>query len=290
MGILLGVLTAISWGSSDFVARFATRRIGTLRTTLYMQGCGFLLLTVFLYALHGWGHLFDGSGWQPWGWGLLGGTLNVLATLALYRSFEIGKMSVVAPLSASYPVLTTILSVLSGERLTLARAAGVGVAIIGVMLVAGGERAPNENDSESTQPAGRGIGWALVAAVGFGVMMWLLGVRVVERTGPYAAVWLIRGMGILVASGALSFNKMPPRQMSGSIVWQAAGMAILDTAAFLMNNRGMQLEQVSVVSVLASLYGAVTVALAAAFLREHISKWQWLGISAIFSGIYLISK
>lgn len=328
MGILLGVLTAISWGSSDFVARFATRRIGTLRTTLYMQACGFLLLTVFLYALHGWGHLFDGSGWQPWCWGLLGGTLNVLATLALYRSFEIGKMSVVAPLSASYPVLTTILSVLSGERLTLSRAVGIGLTIAGVMLVAGGETAAKETNGESTQrgsvesgakdrdivilrsayrdegsqPAesrllnpqltarGRGIGWALVAAVGFGVMMWLLGVRVVDRTGPYAAVWLIRGVGILVTSGVLSFNKMPSRRMSGSIVWQAAGMGILDTAAFLMNNRGMQLEQVSVVSVLASLYGAVTVAFSAIFLREHISKWQWLGIVAIFSGIYLISK
>jgi drug/metabolite transporter (DMT)-like permease len=45
-----------------------------------------------------------------------------------------------------------------------------------------------------------------------------------------------------------------------------------------------------VVSVLASLYGAVTVALAAIFLREHVSRWQWLGIIAIFAGIFLISR
>jgi drug/metabolite transporter (DMT)-like permease len=290
MGILLGVLTAISWGSSDFVARFSTRRIGTLRTTLYMQSCGFLLLTVFLYALHAWGHLFDGSGWQPWGWGFVGGTLNVLATLALYRSFEIGKMSVVAPVSASYPVLTTILSVFSGERLTSARVVGIGLTIAGVMLVAGGEKMPKESGAEPGQQSGRGIGWALGAALGFGVMMWLLGVRVVDRTGPYAAVWFIRGVGVLVTSGVLLFKRMPPRQVSGATGWQVAGMGVLDTAAFLMNNRGMQLEQVSVVSVLASLYGAVTVALAAAILREHVSKWQWAGIVAIFSGIYLISK
>jgi drug/metabolite transporter (DMT)-like permease len=52
----------------------------------------------------------------------------------------------------------------------------------------------------------------------------------------------------------------------------------------------MRLEQVAIISVLGSLYGAVTVALAAIILREHISRWQWLGIAAIFAGIYLISR
>jgi drug/metabolite transporter (DMT)-like permease len=51
----------------------------------------------------------------------------------------------------------------------------------------------------------------------------------------------------------------------------------------------MRLEQVSVVSVLASLYGAVTVLLSAVVLRERMSGWQWLGIVAIFAGIGLIS-
>src|SRR5258708_19919050 len=119
MGILLGLLTALSWGSSDFLARFTTRRIGSLRTTLYMQLVGLVLLTIFLPRLGGWGHLFDGSGWQPWAWGALAGVLNTFSTLALYRSFEIGKLSVVAPLSASSPVLTMVLSALTAARLTL---------------------------------------------------------------------------------------------------------------------------------------------------------------------------
>src|ERR1700731_2107924 len=93
MGILLGLLTALSWGGSDFLARFATHRIGTLRTMLYMQFTGFILLTIFLPWLGGWGHLGDGSGWQPWAWGAFAGALNFLATLTLYRSFEIGKLS-----------------------------------------------------------------------------------------------------------------------------------------------------------------------------------------------------
>jgi len=289
MGILLGLLTALSWGSSDFLARFATRRVGTLRTMLYMQAFGFLLLTLFLYQLDAWGHLFDGSGWQPWAWGLLAGFVNAFSTLALYRSFEIGKMSVVAPVSASYPVLTVLLSLLTGEHLTLARAAGIGLTLAGVILVAGGEKTSEDENAKATRKSTKGIGWALCAALGFGVLFWLLGTRIVFATGPFATVWMIRMFGTLVSLGILLTNRLPLRQPGGNAGWQVAGIGVLDTGAFVLNNRGMQFEQVAVVSVLASLYGAVTVALAAIFLREHVSRWQWAGIVAIFFGIYLIS-
>jgi drug/metabolite transporter (DMT)-like permease len=52
----------------------------------------------------------------------------------------------------------------------------------------------------------------------------------------------------------------------------------------------MQHEQTSVVSVLASLYGAVTVGLAAILLKEPVSRVQWFGIVLIFAGIVLISR
>jgi drug/metabolite transporter (DMT)-like permease len=68
------------------------------------------------------------------------------------------------------------------------------------------------------------------------------------------------------------------------------GVGLLDTSAYVFNNYGMLHEQTSVVSVLASLYGAVTVALAALFLREKVTASQWLGIVAIFIGIILISR
>src|SRR2546425_7185744 len=103
MGILLGLLTALTWGSADFIARFATHRVGTLRTMLYMQVIGFLLLTICLPWLGGWGHLADGSGWQPWAWGLLAGFFYAWSTLSLYLAFEIGEKAGGAPPSASFP-------------------------------------------------------------------------------------------------------------------------------------------------------------------------------------------
>jgi len=72
--------------------------------------------------------------------------------------------------------------------------------------------------------------------------------------------------------------------------WMALGMGAMDTAAFVFSNRGMQMEQIAVISVLGSLYGAVTVALAAIFLHERISRLQLAGIVTIFAGILLISR
>src|SRR3974377_1462064 len=125
MGIFLGLATALCWGSADLFARFATRKIGTFRTMLYMQLTGFVLMTLAMRALGGWGRLADGSGWRPWAWGILAGALNTSSTLALYRSFEIGKMSVVAPVSAGYPALTMLLEALTGERVPGVRSTGI---------------------------------------------------------------------------------------------------------------------------------------------------------------------
>jgi uncharacterized membrane protein len=294
MGILLGLTTALCWGSADLLARFATRKIGTLRTMLYMQLAGLVLLTAAMRWLGGWGHLADGSGWRPWAWGIGAGCLNTLATLAMYRSFEIGKMSIVAPISASYPALTMLLSAITGERLTAARFAGVGLILLGVVIVARGEGMPADANAldEKGHPEKRnlGISWALLSAAGFGVMFWMLGIRVVPLLGSAPSVWVIRltsvvmtGVVILVLGGPMS---VPGAGVNRLIL----GMGILDTSAYVFNCYGMLHEQVSVVSVLASLYGAVTVGLAATVLGERISRRQWLGVGAIFAGIVLIGR
>jgi drug/metabolite transporter (DMT)-like permease len=294
MGILLGLVTALCWGSADLFARFATRRIGTFRTMLFMQLCGFCLLTLVMPRLGGWGHLFDGSGWQPWAWGILAGMLNTSSTLALYRSFEIGKLSIVAPISACYPVLTMLLSALTGERLTPLRLFGLVLSIVGVILVARGEQTADDANliDEKTQPAKKhlGVGWALFSAFGFGIMFWLLGLRVVPLLGGSPSVWIIRLTSVaataLVMLVARQSTALPMRRDAPLLL----GVGLLDTSAYVFNNYGMLHEQTSVVSVLASLYGAVTVALAAVFLREKVSASQWLGVVAIFIGIILISR
>src|SRR6266481_1946518 len=289
MGILLGLLTALTWGGADFIARFATHRIGALRSMLYMQLTGFLLLSFLLPALGGRRLIKKKTGWQPWAWGFLAGTLNAMSGLALYRAFEIGKMAVVAPLSASYPALTLLLSCMTGERLSIVRIIGIICTLVGVMVVARGEKTPDENNAAAVQSSGRGIGLAVFAAVGFAVLFWLLGIRVIPRVGAIQTVWMIRLTSALLTAAVILVSRQPMRLPRGDVRWMALGMGAFDTGAFVLSNFGMKMEQIAVISVLGSLYGAVTVSLAAIFLKEHVSRWQWTGIVTIFAGIVLLS-
>ena len=287
MGIFLGVATALSWGSADFLARFAARLLGNTRAVFWMQAWGAVFLTIFLLVWRDWGHLFDGSGWQPWAWGALAGLINTFAMLALYRSFELGRMSVVAPVSASYPALTVLLTLVSGDRFSAYRALGMLLALAGVVLVAAGEKASDPLTTEGGK-RNAGVSWAVAACCGFGVLFWLLGTRVIPRTGTLATVWLIRLSGTLYTLAVLRAENTPLRLGNTKTAAQTTGMGLLDTGAFVLSNIGMQLEQVAVISVLGSLYGAVTVALAAGFLRERIRPQQWIGIASIFLGVALM--
>ena len=303
-GIVLGVATAVSWGSADFLARFATRSVGSVRALLGMQFWGAIFVTILLFFARDWGHLFDGSGWQPWAWGILAGSINTFAMFALYRAFEIGKLSLVGPVSASYPALTVILSLLSGERLSAYRALGIIAAVLGVIFVAAGEKSSApvalsdaSNDAftasqKSSQVAGprvSGLGWAIAAAFSFAILFWLLGLRMIPRTGALATVWLIRVSGALITLIVLLAKKIPLPVKNKRTRAQLYTMGYLDTAAFALSNLGMRVEQVAVISVLGSLYGAVTVALAAIFLKERIAPLQWTGIAAIFLGVALMN-
>jgi drug/metabolite transporter (DMT)-like permease len=308
LAIILGLTGALCWGGADFAARFASRRVGAYRTLFFMQFFGFIALSVYLKFRGGF---FEGiaPGWHPWALAALAGVINMIASLSLYYSFQIGVMSIVGPVSSAYPALTVALAVASGERITALRGAGLAVTLVGVILaattftppVAGPVNESPANESgvketgateaaaKETAHLSRGVGWALLAALGFGVLFWFLGFYVVPAVGPTISVWVIR----LTSFSVLALAAIPTRQSlklpSGSVWWLLAAVGFLDTAAFVANNAGLHTGQVSVVSVLASLYGAVTVILAWIFLREKLERSQWLGIILIFAGIVLVS-
>ena len=129
----------------------------------------------------------------------------------------------------------------------------------------------------------------MFAAVGFAVLFWLLGIRVIPRVGAIQTVWMIRLTSSGLSAAVILVSRQPMRLPRGDVRWMALAMGAFDTGAFVLSNFGMKMEQVAVISVLGSLYGAVTVGLAAIFLKEHVSRWQWTGIVTIFAGIFLLS-
>ena len=134
------------------------------------------------------------------------------------------------------------------------------------------------------------MGWAIFAAVGFAILFWLLGIRIIARVGAVQTVWMIRLTSTLLIAAAILVAKQPVCLPRGEVRWMVLGMGVFDTGAFVLSNLGMKMEQVAAITVLGSLYGAVTVGLAAIFLKEHVSRWQWLGIATVFLGIFLISR
>ena len=292
MGVILGLTGAVCWGLADFAARFASRRVGAYRTLFFMQFFGFMALSVYLKFAGGFSQV--APGWQPWALTAVAGLLNVTASLSLYYSFEIGVMSVVGPVSSSYPALTVALSIASGERINALRGIGIAVTLTGVILAAMSFASKPMNSLDAANPAtasrlSRGVGWAILAAVGFGFMFWFLGFHVIPLVGDAVSVWVMR----LTALVSLAIFALPTRQSlrlpHGRIWWQLAAVGVMDTAAYVANNAGLHIGPVSVVSVLASLYGAVTVLLSWIFLRERLERSQWLGIVLIFAGIICVS-
>lgn len=296
MGILLGLTAAVCWGAADFLARYATRIVGTYRTLFFMQFLGFIGLTLYLLLSNTWQHLFSHVGWDTWLWTLVAILLNIVSSLALYRAFEVGVLTIVSPIAASYAALTVLLAVLAGEVISQIHGFGIVASLIGVVLAATpitwrlGARTITRTLTapRSTRSSG-GIGLAIFASIGYGIAFWLFGFRVTPVLGGIAPVWLLRLITPCVLALFAPITRQSIRIPRGSVWWYLAGVGILDTAAFVAATLGYTFAQVSIVSVLDSLFSAVTVLLAWIFLRERLQWNQWLGVSVIFVGVVLVN-
>ena len=324
MGILLGFIAAIGWGAGDFFVRGATHVIGTYRSVIYMQLFGLVGLSILLVGSGYFNHSLVQVGIWPWLWGLAAAALNVGSSLALYQALKIGVVSIMSPVVASYAVVTVILSFLSGESISQIHAIGMGVVLTGIVCAViviprlsrisrisrrekyinvidgvidvdspASAESGNVQDTHEWQPflkrLPRGLLIALGAAVGYGITFWILGFRVTPYLGGIAPVWLIRlstPIMLMVAAPLFHQGVAIPR---GRVWWTLAIAGILDTTAYISYTIGVTVAEVAVMSVLASLYSAVTVLLAALFLHERLHWNQWLGIGAILVGVGLIN-
>ncbi len=280
--LFFGLTTAFGYGTSDFVARQASQRIGHVRVLFYLNVIGFAIFAPVALA-------FEREGWR-WSdaWAiLLGlGVLNTFASLFLYRSFEYGVLSVVSPIASSYPAVTAALAILFlGDRPGVLATAGIGFALGGVLLLSrGGVHPANAPPKDARQ----GILSAFGAFAGYGVFYFALK-YVVADVGPVTVTAVVRLVGVLVllvlaAAGLLHVRGLPRP------LWPYLGaMGVLDSSAFVAFNIGILSGSVAIVGTLSGLFSAVTVGLAVAILHERLTRAQLVGVLAIFLGVVLIA-
>ncbi|HEX8036938.1 MAG TPA: DMT family transporter [Ktedonobacterales bacterium] len=287
MSILLALAAAVSFGTSDFLALFLTKRIGTYRTLLYTQLPGLLGLSAYCVVS---GVSFSAS-WQTWAWTLALVVINLLSALAFYRSLQVGVASITSPIVASYAAVAVLLSVLTGEVLSLSRGLGMSAALMGVAMTALPPSTTPERQQEKKQNTWQtGVGLALIAALGYGIAFWILGARVTPQLGPIAPIWLIRVFTPCILIACAGLFRQSVRIPRGTVWWLIGAVSLFDTMGYVGTSSALATAtHIAIIGVLVSLYSAVTILLAWICLRERLQWSQWLGVGIIFVGIVLVN-
>jgi len=275
---LWGLTAALSWGVAAFPARSASAVEGPLRVAFYSQAVGAATLTVLL-LVQPWPS-FDAAEVPALLAGSAAAAANAVATMALYHAYRVGMLAVVSPVAASYGAVTTLLSLLSGERLATRTIVGLAVTVAGVSL------ASVQRSSSPAHRLGPGVTAAFVASLGYGVAFWLLGTYVTPTLGAVIPVWVLRVVGPIALIAVAPFLKSSVWRPPRLAVWPAViGLEALNLLAFLAMTIGLRTGAVSIVTVVGSMFSAVTVLLACIVLRERLEWFQWLGIGLTLAGV-----
>ena len=110
-----------------------------------------------------------------------------------------------------------------------------------------------------------------------------------DALGAITTTWLARLLTPCILALSAPLAGLSLKLPTGHVWWYIAAIGIMDTVAFVAYNTGLIVGQVSIVSVISSLYSAVTVVLAWIVLRERLQQSQWLGVGVVFAGIVLVN-
>jgi drug/metabolite transporter (DMT)-like permease len=272
--IALGLLSAGSYGASDFLGGVISKRNATYTVVFTSQIFG--TLAYVLLAI-----LTNDPFPEPrdLAVGALAGVAGVIGINALYRGLAQQAMSLVAPVSAVIaaviPVLYSIATEGPPESLTLL---GFVIALAAVWLVSGGASA-------------RGIRWddlrlPVLSGICFGVLFILISDA--TRVSTYYPLLALRGVSLPITFLAAALSRQPylvPRRYLPLTILTGLG----DAGGNVFFALAAQAGRLDVASVMAALYPAGTVLLAAIFLREQVARAQRVGILLALAAIVMIT-
>jgi drug/metabolite transporter (DMT)-like permease len=285
---LLALAAAVLWGGGDFSGGMSVKQAGgTMGAALRVILLSHAVSLGILLAVVWWrGDAFPRG--APLVWGLVAGATAGVALACFYVALSRGAMGASAALSgllaAAIPAAVSAGAEGSPGMLQLA---GFVVAGMAIWLIAAG---PNPE----AKPADRGTVWLAVAAgVGFGVyfvalkfagsagLIWPLATA---RMGSLAVCsLLVGGMALTAKADEVRF-----RLTRGVVAW-ALGAVLLDTSGNLLFIAATRAGRLDVAAVLASLYPASTILLAAWTLHERPTRRQGLGMAVAAAAVVMIT-
>ena len=264
---------SLSWGAGDFSGGVATRRAKVLSVVIAAHAIGLMMLIALALI---WSEPFPTT--LDIIWGSVAGLVGAVGVVAFYQSLSVGRMGIVAPitamLSAAVPVLFgAFFEGLPGPlQLT-----GFVLALIAVGLISG---------LGVVKGRPKGLGLAFLAGLGFGSFFILI-----SQVSHGAIFWPLAAARLasflfLLAVILVRRQEIIPKKSVLPVVFLAGALDVAGNVFFVLATHAGRLD---VAAILSSLYPAVTVLLASIILKERVTRIQTIGIFIALVAIPLIS-
>jgi len=273
---LLALASSAVWGTSDFFGGLVAKRLPAVAVVGVTQGLALVLLSGIVLVRLLLGHPPEWGAWL--GWAMLAGLAGATGLVAFYTALADGTMGVVAPIASMGVVVPVVLGVATGEAPTPWVWVGILVAVVGIVLASG----PELTGAVSPRPvvlagcAAACFGTALFSldrAARESLLMALWGMRATSVTMFVVAALVLRSVG------GVGRRDLLPLTLIGCA--DLLANALFATAS----SRG----QVSIASVLGSLYPVATILLARVVLGERLRPVQQVGVLCALAGAAVIS-
>jgi drug/metabolite transporter (DMT)-like permease len=279
LSTIFGLGAALGWGAGDFTGGLASRKTGAYRTVLYGEIIGIFVL---FFVIMAFGEPFPNT--RSWMFAMLAGALGTMGLILLYHSMTLGLMSIAAPVSA---LLAAVLPVVVGifreglpEWITFI---GFGFALFAVWMISQGEGGITDILSHLTD-----LKLPLLAGIGFGSYF----VFMHEATNTGATIWPMvasRCGGLILITTYMLITRASWK-VEDSSAWPIITLnGILDISGNVFFILASQSGRLDVASVLSSLFPGATVMLAWIFLKERLTRNQWIGIVSALIAILLMT-
>ncbi|MEU9330403.1 EamA family transporter [Streptomyces canus] len=283
MTAFFALATSLLWGLADFGGGVLTRRLPALTVVVVSQAIAAAVLGAIVVATGGWSE----AGPRLW-FAFAAGLAGPVALICFYKALAMGPMGVVSPLGTLSVAVPVGVGLFLGERPGLTQAAGIAVAVTGVILAGGPQLrgAPVQR---------RAIVLTLIAALGFGTVFALIAEASTTVTGLFLALFVQRLVNVAVGGAALyvSVKRGTPALPTTGFPWPSlpalAFIGLADVAANGTYSVAAQHGPVTVAAVLASLYPVVTALAARGFLSERLRTLQATGAGLALLGTLLLA-
>jgi drug/metabolite transporter (DMT)-like permease len=271
------VTAVFLWGAADFAGGYGSRRANAFVLTAFSHVCAFVLMFAIALGQHG---AFPSRASIVWA--LIAGAVGGFSLALFYRALASGQMGVTAPiaalLGAAIPTMVDVALEGAPSRWMIG---GFVLAVLAIWLITRPE--PSNKKESLGRPAG--VGLAALAGVGFagfylcihqasGSSVWI---AAISRIGSFGAT----AAAVVATRAPLALDR--PRAMLGML---AGFLDITASALFIFASQHGRLDEAVVIT---SLYPAVTVLLARFVLKEHFSRWKFVGLLAALAAVPMIA-